>query len=383
PIRFGMEGMEEAFSCMADLGTGGCSMGQPLESMYKSFRADNPENEGFYRDNAHLAIIFISDKDDCSAKNPEIFNPEGTFSDTLGPLSSFRCSEFGIACDEEWQHIMPTGSVTYNNCHSRPDDDPRSMLYPVSRYVDFLSTIKERSKITVGALGGPFGGTITVTVDVSILLVEPSCGDDAPAGTATPAVRLKEFVSSMAPSGSDDSLFTSICESEYSQAYESLGLSMLNGQSPLCATAPLAGCPDPGTARMLTPMTSLPNEIARVCHPTCTISMAGSSDAPLERCPVYMDPSLEWGPVNPALPVEQCYYIRYDSKCASLDNFGPSRGAAIVLARRTALPYGTDYTITCAALPLTETTCDDAIDNDLDGLTDMADRDCHPELTGD
>src|SRR5262249_44170165 len=53
----------------------------------------------FLRRNAILAVIFVTDEDDCSA-DPEsdLFDPTPTGVMKYGLLHSFRCTRFGVAC---------------------------------------------------------------------------------------------------------------------------------------------------------------------------------------------------------------------------------------------------------------------------------------------
>ena len=47
-------------------------------------------------------MIFIQDEDDCSTRDPQMFDTSQTSpSDPLGPLSSFRCFEFGVDKDDD------------------------------------------------------------------------------------------------------------------------------------------------------------------------------------------------------------------------------------------------------------------------------------------
>ncbi len=82
-------------SCIAVLGTGGCGFEQPLEAILKaltpstqpatgafdgSFAMGTPGhgdgvNAGFARVGSVLAIVALTDEDDCSASDPELFDP--------------------------------------------------------------------------------------------------------------------------------------------------------------------------------------------------------------------------------------------------------------------------------------------------------------------
>lgn len=66
------------FGCLAVLGEGGCMFEQPLEAAYKAILQHSMmggANAGFFRSDL-LVIIFISDEDDCSVADPQIFDTE-------------------------------------------------------------------------------------------------------------------------------------------------------------------------------------------------------------------------------------------------------------------------------------------------------------------
>src|SRR5687768_11279861 len=89
--------LETVFQCMAELGDDGCGFEQPLEAVYRALALDG-RNGDFLRPNAFLAIVILSDEDDCSANDPpQLFS---TTDSSLGPRTSFRCFEYGIKCDE-------------------------------------------------------------------------------------------------------------------------------------------------------------------------------------------------------------------------------------------------------------------------------------------
>ena len=67
------------------------------------------ENAGFLRPDAYLAIILITNEDDCSASPGQGPNNRIPLFDTrsntniasqLGPPANFRCNEFGHLCDD-------------------------------------------------------------------------------------------------------------------------------------------------------------------------------------------------------------------------------------------------------------------------------------------
>jgi hypothetical protein len=42
--------------------------------------------------------VIIADEDDCSVRDPALLGPD---SQQLGPLQSFRCTQFGVVCDPD------------------------------------------------------------------------------------------------------------------------------------------------------------------------------------------------------------------------------------------------------------------------------------------
>jgi len=184
PIEDGKD-LSDVFSCIAELGTGGCGFEQTLESMRRALNGSNSENAGFLRDEAYLAIIFITDEDDCSTKDGSMFDPtQNSVDDELGPLSSFRCFDFGVKCDPD--NPRTTGQKT--DC--RPREDSKYM-YPVQEYIDFLKGLKDDPDkvIVAGIIGNPDPVRVDLDGDNNPTL-QPSCGDPAIGKNADPAVRI-------------------------------------------------------------------------------------------------------------------------------------------------------------------------------------------------
>jgi hypothetical protein len=159
----------------------GCEFEQPLEAMRRAL--DPRNNPGFVRPNAMLAVVFMTTEDDCSFKTNALLDPNDP---ALGPLSSFRCTEQGIVCDEpNWRE----GGVR-TNC--RPLEGSQLMV-DVSEYKTFLEKFKPNAKdVVVSAVAGARTPFEIRTVGVPTLL--PSC--QGAGGAARPAVRLGSLVDS-------------------------------------------------------------------------------------------------------------------------------------------------------------------------------------------
>ncbi len=386
------ETLSEVFSCIADVGASGCGFEQPLEALHRALTTSAPHNAGFLRPHAYLAVVFITDEDDCSVENPDLFDPEGEFNSPLGPLTSFRCTEFGVTCDAPWTRVMPDGSMEYHDCVSRPSDDPLRLLHPVSRYVEQLSLLKNPQRVIAAAVAGPSDGTLMVSLDYGSQYpsLEPSCvAEDI---TAQPAVRLQEFVDAFhdqTPSWAR----TSLCQGDYTPSLEGLGHKLAAVVGTRCLASVPAGCMDPAAAFGHAPLTDLPRDVATLCAPDCTVELIddGGVRTALSPCP---PDRFDGHPpvVDPQLPVEACWHVTYNAACAvpcpgtsgadgtchPHDNpwHYPSRGAELVVSRRASPAAGLRVSAVCSSYQLTETVCDDGLDNDADGRVDANDPDC-------
>jgi hypothetical protein len=207
----------EAFSCIAGLGTTGCGFEQQLEAMYLALD-QNPSNTGFLRDDAVLAILFVTDEDDCSASNPQIFdNTQVLIDSPLGPLTSFRCFEFGVTCNVNDRTTL--GERT--DCV--PRDDAGALLHPIRRYTDFLTSLRDPGRIVVAAIAGPAdGNSVTVGLDeYQQPDLQKSCV--AASGAAAPGIRMSAFVNRVTAPDEQSGAYASICQSSFTTALESLG----------------------------------------------------------------------------------------------------------------------------------------------------------------
>lgn len=200
--------LEESFACIAELGVQGCAFEQPLESMRRALDGSNSQNSGFLRLDAYLAVVILSDEDDCSVEDVGLFNADSsldTIDSSLGFLSSFRCFEFGVVCQPDTPRVPGERS----NCEARDDSQ---FMYDVGEYVDFLKSLKNNpNNVLVASIVGPSIPVRVLTGDVGPRL-NSSClsGDDQ----ASPAVRLAEFLDGFP----QRNIATSICDNDLSMA---------------------------------------------------------------------------------------------------------------------------------------------------------------------
>jgi hypothetical protein len=173
--------MEQDFACIAELGLNGCGFEQQMESALVALTSQ-PYNEGFVRKDAPLAIIFISDEDDCSAVDLTLFDPAGA---TSGPLPT-RCVRL------------------------------KDKLHPIARYVDGFQGLKTDSRrVVVGVVSGPVA-QIQMNGDQTQVL--PACSSSK-FGAAAPGNRFAELVKSFGDRGVHENL----CSGDLASALDVIG----------------------------------------------------------------------------------------------------------------------------------------------------------------
>jgi hypothetical protein len=213
--------LANVFSCMAVVGVNGCGFEMQLESMRAALTGG--VNGDFLRNDAYLAVIFITDEDDCSAFDQDMFDPTITGKQSaLGPLDSFRCFEFGVECAPD--DARDLGQKT--DCKPR-EDSP--YMYSVQEYVDFLKGLKAdpRKVIVAGIIGYDEANpdepleVIEETKPIGeVFSLVPACQVTDGSGTvtskATPGVRLRAFLEAFP----DRNTVTTICQDNLAGALQ-------------------------------------------------------------------------------------------------------------------------------------------------------------------
>jgi hypothetical protein len=243
--------LPEVFGCIALLGAAGCGLEQPLLSVLRATGADGfeppGENQGFLRPEAFLAVILVTNEDDCSATegaNSPLFstNPN-TLAGEFGPVQSFRCNEFGHLCLVDGQLRPPsrTQALSYESCQSMEG----GMLTKVSDFVTALRRLKgDPAKVFVASIAGPATpyqvalrqAPISDTGDWPV--INPSCGTNADGLVfADPAVRLAHMTRLLGPYG----LFESICGDGSNMPLENIARQMTAPIDSPCVPFPSAG----------------------------------------------------------------------------------------------------------------------------------------------
>jgi hypothetical protein len=163
-------------------------------------------NEGFLRPGSVLAILLVTDEDDCSAIDPSIFD-----------RSDPRYSAVDLSL----------------RCHTFPEQ-----VYPVQRYVDGFAGLRSRASYLVfGAIVGVPQSAIdeglsyddmlaldemTERIDpVALNHLLPACTSPAGRGSALPARRIVSVAQGLARLGASTSIH-SVCNTSYAGAVDGI-----------------------------------------------------------------------------------------------------------------------------------------------------------------
>lgn len=250
--------------CVAAIGTTGCGFEQQLEAPLKALTPSNPEpwtragytpprfydaasglpnrlaghgtgaNNGFIRQNSALAVVLVTDEEDCSVSDYAIFGSSD---------ARFTSIPANVRCN------------TYSG-------DP-TIVYPVSRYVDgFLGLRRSPGLLIFSAIAGippeteamaaagNFAGVLAnpgmvPRADASGNMLEPSCSTMN--GIAYPPIRIVETAAGLAAQGVSVSV-SSICSSTFAPAIDAIIAKIASALGGACL--PRALNPEPATGRV-------------------------------------------------------------------------------------------------------------------------------------
>ena len=314
--------LADTLACIGEVGESGCGFESPMLSILRALDGTNPDNAGFLRPDADLAIVILNDEDDCSAVDPTIFELPA---DTVGGLNDFRCQPlFAYDCDQPI--TAGSGSATYTNCRPHPG----GYLLDVDALPATLAKIKDPSQTSVSLIAGnpettietgslPIGGSVQ---DPALF---PSCratinGNPA---VARPAIRLSAFAQHYI-----ENTFDTVCQPDYSDALGNAGSAMTTMMTSPC----LAGTVDATDTDAVNPG----------LQPDCTVvdhindGTSASTDLTMPACPMS-DATLP----DPNGP-RPCWWAATDETCVPLGS-----ELALHVERAAAAPAGTVVAATC------------------------------------
>jgi|GEM_PF-1248585 len=258
--------LSTTFGCMSQVGSGGCGFEHQLESTYTAIHDAEllTENQGFFRDDALLVVIFVTDEDDCSADpNSDLFSAPDS-SVTYGNQNSYRCTRFGVMYNDGGTlKLMPAGDS--GGPVNQPQPATTSLgakLFEVDRYIQFFTRNKAQggakidpTDVMLVALDAPTTSVETILAtkgSTPYTICTPASATCLPSlqhscihptistWSGDPAVRLNAVVSSVS-----DHLISSICDSSYQTALHNAAVHIATRITPGCVSVGLAtpsGC---------------------------------------------------------------------------------------------------------------------------------------------
>lgn len=197
------------------VGTSGCPYRRGLAAMRQALGSDlwNSYNAGFIREDAPLAVIFISDGEDCGEP--------GDVSEGIPGVGEKICSYAA-------KGVGPDGSTFH------PDDPDRKpyLLTPVEEYYDFLLELKDNREgmvkfaaiVGVNDFEGPAGTTIEYESSDPNAGVLPVCsvpectGGNCEALPGTRAIQLAQMFGI-----GNNGMVDTICQEDFSNRMINLG----------------------------------------------------------------------------------------------------------------------------------------------------------------
>ncbi|MBI2893448.1 MAG: hypothetical protein HYY06_07835 [Deltaproteobacteria bacterium] len=210
--------LSQAFSCIAVLGTGGCGFEQQLKAVRKAL-TDHAAgaNAGFLRDDSLLAILMVTDEEDCSVRE-DVRNATDIFNTQLqlGPLN-LRCFA------HRDQYVAPVDYYVDAILALRPDNPERLVVAGIvgippdsscnltnmtdSDFQCLLDHPKMQEVVDNSAEGQ--GERLTPSCDVPGL------------GEAFPPRRIVEFIKQINHEG-NNGIVQSICEADFGPAMRAI-----------------------------------------------------------------------------------------------------------------------------------------------------------------
>jgi len=253
--------LETVFSCIAAIGETGCGFEHQFAAILRALGADGraapAENQGFLRPDAYLAIILITNEDDCSASpNVPLFDigSNQVLASDLGPPANFRCNEFGHICDgmhpnRNAPNQDMTQMVSYTSCESNDAEGYLLGAVDTANKIKFLKS--DPSQIIVASIQGP-ATPYTVTWKAPNT-TDTSCGAAtcpwpviahscmaSDGSFADPGVRTAKFVSEFGINGAT----FPICADSFAQSLQRIA-ELINAQlQPPCIGSPVAHKPN-------------------------------------------------------------------------------------------------------------------------------------------
>jgi hypothetical protein len=412
--------LADVFSCLAKaVGVGGCGEEHQLQATRVALIPQagiNDANNGFLRPNAYLAIVLVTDEDDCSASNYNADNDnmfDMVNKRNAGDTTSLRCAARGHLCggspipsyDPAVGYMGLPFTYPFSDCSAKTQADPNNPdhvylpLYDVREMVESVNWVKQveaAQKILVsGIIGWPPGANDTalpaslqtysdyrIDKDTTSLPASqkalwdymPICMDptqqsaDGNIYKAYGGLRLKQFIDAF---GANGKVF-SICSADFTNAMTQIGNSIAQVLKPGCVNYALIDT-DP-TTPVTEPECQAVERVpcTEVYKDGCLESLF--TETRLNECkdsngnildPSGLDPSVVGqAQVDATLtasisePSRPCWYLSYDSSPATgCPNAFKNQRISVLRPMGTVAPPGTMLALQCLTCALTDAIC--------------------------
>jgi len=305
---------------IASLGSG-CGWEQHLEALRLALFGQNPENEGFSRPDSLVSVLFFMDEDDCSVADPILLAPAvgTTLLEQLGPLTNYRCTRFGVVCDEPWPDAsFPVGDYPMSNCRPRPGRDPRALLHPIARYDAAFGALRDGGRLQVSTISGSYRSELSVVKYTysGWIGLELDCRTNGGGEGADPIVRMSSFLRALDPGHFEYPSWVNFCNNDYSPVTGAMRARIQHRMEPsACLRYAIAGCTEPPR----------PPDWSTECAPACrVVEVDGDTRTPVPLC----EPEYQNGHpahLDPNLPQPVCYHVAYDGSCPANSEYDDLR----------------------------------------------------------
>ena len=197
----------------------GCGFEQQLEAILESDR--NTANGGFNREDALLAIIMITDEDDCSSTDPRVFDTVITD----GKLVERYVEEVAKLKSDPSQIVF----AAITGIPEDPALDDENFETDEDRYAAILAHPDMVERKPDGAAGDSVGTQLV-----------PACTADDGSGSAAPGRRIVETMEGLASGGSGvGTVVEAICADDYAPALNAIVERIAAALRQLCLPRPL------------------------------------------------------------------------------------------------------------------------------------------------
>jgi hypothetical protein len=225
----------------------GCGFEQQLESILASDR--NTANGGFNRDGALLAVILITDEDDCSTTDPRVFDVEPRTSNPFqGPFTSADELQFNLRCSAHKDALQQI--QRYIDGIASLKDDPSQVVFAAITGIpedsdldrENFNSDEERYARILNETETPAMSEVPNPDDADTQgqQLTPACTATDGSGDAFPARRIVETMEGLAKGNTGvGTVVESICAADYAPALNAIVDRIAAALRQLCLPRPL------------------------------------------------------------------------------------------------------------------------------------------------